>query len=470
MQSDYQTQPENIMNAKIAKEALQRYFVAEKIEPSGVETKKSAFNKLKEHNVLDHFSMPERALRIIFGVGHPKKRDNDGNPVKYAGSWYENLTKTISRIAQYLTEEEKIRVMNHYYSNQISVMDDQLTKDFFRYKLIRWDDKQKLLDYEVNIQNFYMAFNGGKQKESQEGDISQKMSKKQTTAYQPHEQLLEKVLHAVDKVDLTTARGVYRYQFLVAALIWLLAYRNRRLDIADTRLVDGPDVNVVLRQDGIFIKKTNKTHEPEVLLEFKDERLKDAVNTLVDIRKKQGKDRLFLKENGDISKKVKKWFGERFPEVMKQFGIGENLTMIVFRLAYGIKLSWEHVHLHNGSLASEMIIEDRMGHSFRMHQRKYNLTALENGEAVGESEDEDEDEEMGGASEEVVAEDASDEVAPEDASDEVAAEEVLDEVAAEDALDEEGNKCWIDEEGNWWGIDEEGNKCWIDEEGNKWWV
>ncbi|KAJ3253657.1 hypothetical protein HK104_007262 [Borealophlyctis nickersoniae] len=137
---------------------------------------------------------------------------------------------------------------------------------------------------------------------------------------------------------------------------------------------------------------------------------------------------------------------------MKQFGIGENLTMKVFRLAYGIELSWEHVHLHNGSLASEMIIEDRMGHSFRMHQRKYNLTALENGEAVGESDDEDEDEEMGGASEEVVAEDASDEVAPEDAS------------------DEEGNKCWIDEEGNWWGIDEEGNKCWIDEEGNKWWV
>ncbi|KAJ3249700.1 hypothetical protein HK104_007579, partial [Borealophlyctis nickersoniae] len=139
-----------------------------------------------------------------------------------------------------------------------------------------------------------------------------------------------------------------------------------QLDITDTRLVDCDDVNVVLRDDGIFIKKTNKTHEPNVLLEFKDERLKNAVKTLVDIRKKQGKDRLLLLKDGGIPVDVKKWFGDAFKEE------------------------------HDGSLASEKIIEDMMGHSWSTHQKHYNLTRLENGEAVGESEDEDEDEVVAG--------------------------------------------------------------------------
>ncbi|KAJ3269088.1 hypothetical protein HK104_005184, partial [Borealophlyctis nickersoniae] len=214
-----------------------------------------------------------------------------------------------------------------------------------------------------------------------------------------------------------------------------------RLDIADTRLADSPDVNVVLCQDdrqyGIFIKKTNKTHEPEVFLEFKDERLKDAVNTLVDIRKKQRKDRLFLLENGDISKNVNKWFGERFPEVMEQLGIGENLTMAVFRLAFGIKLSWEHVNLYDASLASEKMIEDRMGHSFRMHQMKYNLTALENGEAVGES---DLDEEAG----DTLVEEAAD-ASVEEAGDtlvEEAGDASLEEALVEEAADASDEEAW----------------------------
>ncbi|KAJ3264647.1 hypothetical protein HK104_006440 [Borealophlyctis nickersoniae] len=383
MQSDYETQPENIMNATIAANAFQRYVVAEKIASSGAKTKNSALENLKRHKVLDHFSMPDRALEIILSV-NKKKRDNDDNPVKYGDSWYSNHTKTLSRIAQFLTEEDKIRVMNDHYSKK----NDQLS----RHKLMRYDDQQKLDDYRVNIENLYKAFNGGAQMPSQEGNISQKMSKRQTAAYQPHEQLLEKVMHALGEVNLNTPRGVYRYQFLAVALAWLLAYRNRRLDITDTRLVDGFDVNVVLRDDGIFIKKTNKTEEPNGLLEFKDERLKNAFKTLVDIPKKQGKDRLLLLENGGISLDVKKRFGGAFKEVMKQLGIGENLPMGVFRLALGIKLSQEH----DGSLASEKIIEDRMGHKWSTHQKHYNLTRLENGEVVGEPEDEDEDEVVAG--------------------------------------------------------------------------
>ncbi|KAJ3271549.1 hypothetical protein HK104_004675 [Borealophlyctis nickersoniae] len=443
MQSDYQTQPENIMNATIAANALQRYVVAQNIKPGGTKTKRSGLERLKEHKVLEHFSMPIEALKIIFSVNNKNNRDNDGNPVKYASDWYANLTKTISKIAQFLTDEEKIRVMNDHYSKQINVMDDDFSKAFYRHKLMRYNDKQKLVDYDANIENPYEAFNGGKLIESREGNISQKMSERQTAAYQPHQQLLEKVLNALGEVNLNTPRGKYHYQFLAVALAWLLAYRNRRLDITDTRIADGADVNVVLRDDGIFIKKTNKTHEPQVLLEFKDERLKNVFKTLVDIRTKQGSDRLLLLENGGIPADVKKWFGASFKSVMKQLKIGENLTMGVFRLAFGIKLSQEHWHLHNGSLASEKIIEDRMGHSWRTHQKYYNLTALENGEVVGESEDEDEDEdeEMGDALDEEAAATLDEEMG--DALDEETGD-TSEEVVAEDTLEEEDDLWWMD--------------------------
>ncbi|KAJ3277750.1 hypothetical protein HK104_003008 [Borealophlyctis nickersoniae] len=379
MQTDYQEQTDNNMNATIAADAFQRYVVAQKIKPKGAKTKNSGLNSLKNHKVLDHFSMPNRALEIILSV-NTKKRDNDGNPVKYAQSWYSNLTKTLSRIAQNLTEEERIRIMDDHYSKQ----NDPTS----RFKLMRFNDQQKLDEYRVNIENLYKAFNGGNYMESRQSNISQKMNERQTAASQPYDQLLDKVTRAIGECDLNTAQGVFRYQFLVAALIKLLAYRNRRRDYVDVRLNDGEEVNVVLREDGIFIKKTNKTDEPQVLLEFKDERLINAVNKLVDIRRKQGKDHLFLKKDGDVAADVNKWFGERFPKVMEQLGIGKNLTMGVFRRAFGIKLSEEH----DGTLASEKNIEDCMGHKWETHQLYYNLTPLENGE-VREEEPEDEGEE-----------------------------------------------------------------------------
>ncbi|KAJ3259906.1 hypothetical protein HK104_006900, partial [Borealophlyctis nickersoniae] len=150
MQSDYQTQPENIMNFEIAAEAFQRYVVAKKIKPGGAKTKNSALENLKKHKVSDHFSMPTETLKTILNV-KTQKRDHDGNPVKYTNSWYDNLTKTISRIAQYLTDEEKIRIMNDHYSKQ--------KDDLSRYKLMCWNDPQKLDDYRLNIENLYKAFN-----------------------------------------------------------------------------------------------------------------------------------------------------------------------------------------------------------------------------------------------------------------------------------------------------------------------
>ncbi|KAJ3265620.1 hypothetical protein HK104_006261 [Borealophlyctis nickersoniae] len=371
-----------IMNAIIATNALQRYFATERIAadgtkktiaPKGIKTKMSGFERVKQLNLLTHFSnleaafdIIETATRVVKGVEKP-----------YKESWKANLGKTLSKIAQHVTDDEKIRILDHHYAQQI----DRNSHN----KMKRYNKQQKLNAFKVLIEDPYKAYNGARSMEYAQGNVSQQMNERQTAAYQPHHRLLKKVIHALGRVNLDTAHGVSQFQFLVVALIYLLAYRNRRLDIADTRLVDGVDVNVVLREDGIFIKKTRKTYEPQVLLEFKDERLVNAVKTLVDIRRKQGKDRLFLKEDGDVALDVSKWFSERFSEVMKQLGIGENLNMRVFRMAYGIKLMQEH----DGTLVSQKNIEDRMGHSWDVHLRRYALTPLD-GEDVG---DETEDEE-----------------------------------------------------------------------------
>ncbi|KAJ3265366.1 hypothetical protein HK104_006311, partial [Borealophlyctis nickersoniae] len=300
-----------IMNATIAINALQRYFATEKITadgtkktiaPKGIKTKMSGFERVKQLNLLTHFSNPEAAFDII----EKATRVVDGVEKPYKESWRANLGKTLSKIAQHLTDDEKIRILDHHYKQQI----DRNSRNMMK----RYNKHQKLNAFKVLIDDPYKAYNGARCMEYAQGNVSQKMNKRQTTAYQPHQQLLDEVIHALGEVNLNTALGVYRFQFLVVALIYLLAYRNRRLDIADTRLVDGDDVNVVLREIGIFIKKMRKTYEAQVLLEFKDERLRNAVKTLVDIRRKQGKDRLFLKKDGDVALDVSKWFSERFSE------------------------------------------------------------------------------------------------------------------------------------------------------------
>ncbi|KAJ3277719.1 hypothetical protein HK104_003038 [Borealophlyctis nickersoniae] len=217
----------------------------------------------------------------------------DGVEKPYKESWRANLGKTLSKIAQHLTDNEKIRILDHHYKQQI----DRNSRNMMK----RYNKQQKLNAFKVLIQDPYTAYNRARCMEYAQGNVSQKMNKRQTAAYQRHQQLLKKVIHALGRVNWNTAHGVYQFQLLVVALIYLLAYRNRRLDLADTRLVDGEDVYAVLRENGIFIKRTGKTYEPEVLLEFKDERLINAIKTLVEIRRMQGKDHLFLKKDGDVA-------------------------------------------------------------------------------------------------------------------------------------------------------------------------
>ena len=373
------------MNGKIAHATLKRYYANEGIAPSGQKIKTSGINTLVNLDILKHFAEPH----VMFEKFRTATFTRKGVVKPYKHTSKMNWSKALSKIAQHLTDEEKVKIMDDFYHQQ-SLKGDHNT----RFKKMRQSNADKIEAFKFYILKEYTAWNGGNLMEYNEDNVNQQMNERQTAAYQPRDQLLKKLLDlntAYDTKGSNTARDVYDRQFVVAGLIYLLADRNRRLDIANTMLADGEGVNVVLREDGIFIKKTEKTKEPNVLLPFTDERLISAVKTLVDIRKANNKDRLFLLENGDVPKTTKhtnpkKWFAEAFKKVMKKLGVGENLTMGVFRMAYGIHLSQQH----DNTLINEKRIEDQMGHRWDIHQRRYNLTALENGADVDAASDDEE--------------------------------------------------------------------------------
>ena len=364
MSSDNQNNPTLTMDAKIAKASLDRYFQKNNIALPSRKVKLSAVNTLQSLGALKHFSDPETFFDTI-KIAFYKKRGVD---TQYSDTQIANFSKTMSKVAQHLTDEEKVQILNHYY--------DSKTDHNSKYKRMRHNDKQKLDAFKVLIEDEYKGFNGARSMEYAEGNVPQKMNERQTRAYQVYDILLDKLVKLLGEYankDLSNAQVLYEFQFLVADLIYLLGERNRRLDISDTWINDGEGRNVVLTDDGIMIKVTRKKKEPMVLIPFKDERLKKAVKMLVYERVKSGKSQLFLKKDGDKSPNQEKWFAESFKKTMKKLGVGNNLTMGVFRMSVAIKLSQGH----DNTLASEKRIEDIMGHSWSTHQRRYNLTQLE---------------------------------------------------------------------------------------------
>ena len=384
MSTDNQQNTQSVMNHKIANDALQRYYVAEEkdgkrhkeIAKTSQKSKTATANTLDRLGILDNFAEPERVLDIIDKSTYERrdKQTKEMKVIPYSDEYKKSIGKTVSTIAQFLTTEQKVAVMDKYW--------DEKGDHNSRNKKMRYNTDQKLKAYEVNIMDEYKAFNAQGYASNQEANIDQKMTVKQTAAYQAHAVLLCKLLDletAFQNKDLNQAKVLYQYQYVVTGLIYLLADRSRRLDIPDTMLEDGDNVNVVLRTEGgvptgIFIKNTKKTREPSVFLPFTDERLVGAVKTLMDMRIKRNQKHLFLKTDGDVAVDVHKWFSKAFKDTMRKLAVGDGLTMLIFRLAYGIKLSDEH----DGTLANEKRIEDKMGHSFRTHQMYYNLTALEN--------------------------------------------------------------------------------------------
>ncbi|KAJ3039414.1 hypothetical protein HK097_002834, partial [Rhizophlyctis rosea] len=310
------------MNVKIATSALMRYFEKDDIAATARKTKKSALSTLVKMDALKHFDKPQTLYTTVTTT---QERKRDGSMVDYSESQISNWMKTLSEIGQHLTDDEKMVIIDKFYEEKGDV--------FSLNKKRRHNKEQKIKAFDVYIVDDYKAFNGVAAMDYNDGNIGQKMNERQTAAYKPRAELLHKLLDLEENLRDQLGLGVRKvrdYQFVVAGLIFLLAERNRHLDIAFTQLEDGEDVNVVLQTDkekkptGIFIKKTNKTYEPSVFLQFKDERLVAAVQNLMNFRKENNSTHLFLNQN-DAPFSCN-WFGEKFKNAMEKLEVGENLT------------------------------------------------------------------------------------------------------------------------------------------------
>jgi hypothetical protein len=362
------TTPENTMNPQIATAAIERYFVKKGIVDNSKKSIASSLNTLIRLELLNEFERPEHFLDNI-----AKAEKTEGQ--KYSQSSVDRWCKVMSNIAWNLTDEEKLAVIQKRHRLDAEANSIR--------KTMKFSNKQLLTQFNDRIHDLYKAYNYGAYNQYKTGNSDQMMTEKQTANFQKHSILLNKVLEALFDLPikgLEKANVLYLYQFLVAALIYLLADRNRRRDIGDTMIEDdGKKDGVFLTPEGILIRKARKTFEKEVLLPITDTRLMQHVDTLTKIRKSKNQKYLFLKRDGDRSTDGN-WFSNSFKNILAKLKIGDNLTMGTFRMAYGIMLSEKH----DGSVKSEESIADKMGHSWEVHQRRYNLTALEAGTLVEE--------------------------------------------------------------------------------------
>jgi len=363
---------QTIMNITIAKDAIKRYLVAKNIAERSHSPKFSKVETLNKLGILEHLANPEVALEKINTATQIKK----GKRVPYSDNYKKDFAKTMSNIAQNLTDEQKMTVLDEHYENIGTA--NSMNK---RRKL---NNGQKLKAFECNVVDEYKAYNGNQVDEWNQGNVHQKMSKRQTMVFKPYDELIEKLLKLEKKYrdwGVESPLDKYDYQFIVAALIFLKADRCRRLDITHTRLTESPEHNVVMKFNeegkvtGAHIKKCLKTGEKDVFLPFTDERLRLAVDTLLEIRKKYEKDHLFLMKDGKLSNN-KDWWTTSFQCVMKKLGVGEGLTMGTFRTAFCKKIH----ESHDGSVVSEERIENITGHKWNTQQRRYNTRPLTNEE------------------------------------------------------------------------------------------
>ncbi|KAJ3026033.1 hypothetical protein HDV00_012238 [Rhizophlyctis rosea] len=370
-------------NFEKARAALARYHAKEGGAASTREIHHSRLNTLGKE-ITHNFTTFHEPLRVLASI-HTSTHGLDHKSA---------LADMYSFVLDNLEDADKLALVDQHLESRVGkgIYSDNVPN------WVKFATKEQKMAY---FQTYYIhevgVYKGYLAEKKKHRNPRQKMSEKQRRAYQPFDVLLEKLLKLEREFQSklesgrsgNVKRNRFHYQFIVAGLIYLLAKRNRRLDIQHTMLEDGPDVNVYLCKEGIHIKECNKTKETNVLLDFgTDERLTIPVNTLCELRLKYGDGVkcLFVKEEGKSPSTDTKWFASRFESTMKALGVGVDLTMGMFRLAYCIRLT----ELHERREMSVEDVEKAAGHSWRTHEKYYSLSALESGQFDYEKETDDE--------------------------------------------------------------------------------
>ncbi|KNC96066.1 uncharacterized protein SPPG_08458 [Spizellomyces punctatus DAOM BR117] len=295
--------------------------------PNTKKQDKSRLNQLKGNNLLSLFQTPEILISRI-----KEKWTNEHT--------YYNYIKLVSKIARNATRAEKAMIL-HLAEDAMDDLDSHFTDTFHSHFK------------NVTFERF---------KQSKNEAASQEMTQEDIANYVPYSELLAGL-----KVALTFINegNIVEHQFLIALGMNLDADKIRRCDIFKAMISE--DANVMVNNEGktVFIRKCNKTGEKNVLIQMGNT-IQPYVNMLANVRKGNGQDRLFLKPDGSIPTDA--WYSDEFSNAMERM-FGKRVTQKRLRISVGMHLS----ERDNGDHAYQKEIERRMGHTYAVHQRYYNL-------------------------------------------------------------------------------------------------
>ncbi|KAJ3027990.1 hypothetical protein HDV00_010702 [Rhizophlyctis rosea] len=164
---------------------------------------------------------------------------------------------------------------------------------------------------------------------------------------------------------LRTSNDRFTFQYLVLAMLLIIPYRVRRLDVFDTKFRNiTVEDNAYLKEGGIQIRKCRGKNEKEVFLDFMgDEEMKEAIEELKKLREDQRKDHLFLTSEGEPATTESLFKSTTFKKKMVKFGL-PPFMMENFRLSYC-------QHLLNIRITEAGQIRDWVGHGTLMHDTHY---------------------------------------------------------------------------------------------------
>lgn len=350
----------NEMNYQILTQTFQRHYATK--AGNTLKTDKSKCNKLMEMDLLQYFLDPAKMMQEMKALMEQKK-------LKWSEATYDKYVQFLSNIAKVMTVQERADCMRRNLERLGSDISNFLLAEKTEEDLAKMFHQTVFKPYNDHVRNVAKDVLKNRFRNA-------KRTPKQEAGYMSYKDFLDLVLDNFNKQDISKAKGKYQLQFLVAALVMLLGGEIARLDIFATKIMNEVDAkddidtaSLVWNESQKLIKipKGNKDFKKR-FIDLTDERLFAPVERLLEIRRAQGSNHLFLKENGD--EPDSNWFGQAFGRHMQKL-TGKKMTMNHVRQMVSSHLN----EIDDGSLEHKLYVEKQMGHCWENELKFYNREA-----------------------------------------------------------------------------------------------
>lgn len=253
-----------------------------------------------------------------------------------------NKVKFLSKVLRNLTSEEKKSLVADGAD-----MSDEMVNATFNKEILEHFTMKMLTPEEKT----------SRQKENDE----QKMTDLDFENFVPWREIANKIKEISPNLN---PENIIENQMVVALIIFWSSDKCLRGDIAKTCFDQNANVYIDEECKTITVKSGNKTGRSHTITLLANGR--KYAKMLLDARKKAGQQYLFCKAN--LEPPTDEWFLNRFADVMEKLFKKRRLTVSRLRQSLGIYLSEKD----NGDLEYQRKIENRLDHTYAIHQQYYN--------------------------------------------------------------------------------------------------